>query len=323
MNRNDLRRIDLHLLVVFESLMHERNLTRTAEKLFLGQPAISAALVRLRQFFDDPLLVRSGRAMEPTPRALAILERLRPALDGLSNALSEVDDCQSRGVSPGHVRRRRMRPAAAAAGPSARGGAALRAGGAQRQLPALARAAGQWRGLPGHQLHHPAAGQRQVPYPEAHPRPGSARRPRSRPPDPGRLLRPAPCAGVHVWRSLRQHRRRPGAPRPQSQGGPGRTPLQRPRRPAGRQRIARHRARLRRPGAGRGRQSAHRGTAVSHRPGQAVAGLARGPGPGSGRALAARRDHQIHGREPLAPRLSALSISAIRRYDLWRRGLAF
>jgi len=91
-NRNDLRRIDLHLLVVFESLMHERNLTRTAEKLFLGQPAISAALVRLRQFFDDPLLVRSGRAMEPTPRALAILKRLRPALDGLSNALSEVDD---------------------------------------------------------------------------------------------------------------------------------------------------------------------------------------------------------------------------------------
>ncbi|KTT57062.1 LysR family transcriptional regulator [Pseudomonas oryzihabitans] len=92
MNRNDLRRIDLHLLVVFESLMYERNLTRTAEKLFLGQPAISAALVRLRQFFDDPLLVRSGRAMEPTPRALAILERLRRALDGLSNALSEVDD---------------------------------------------------------------------------------------------------------------------------------------------------------------------------------------------------------------------------------------
>ena len=44
MNRNDLRRVDLNLLIVFETLMHERSVTRAAEKLFLGQPAISAAL---------------------------------------------------------------------------------------------------------------------------------------------------------------------------------------------------------------------------------------------------------------------------------------
>ncbi|MBD3814522.1 MAG: LysR family transcriptional regulator, partial [Betaproteobacteria bacterium] len=48
MNRNDLRRLDLNLLIVFETLMHERSVTRAAEKLFLGQPAISAALARLR-----------------------------------------------------------------------------------------------------------------------------------------------------------------------------------------------------------------------------------------------------------------------------------
>ncbi|MCQ9860515.1 LysR family transcriptional regulator [Pseudomonas aeruginosa] len=41
MNRNDLRRVDLNLLIVFETLMHERSVTRAAEKLFLGQPAIS------------------------------------------------------------------------------------------------------------------------------------------------------------------------------------------------------------------------------------------------------------------------------------------
>lgn len=92
MNRNDLRKIDLQLLVVFESLMHERNLTRTAEKLFLGQPAISAALTRLRDNFNDPLFVRNGRSMEPTPRALAIFQRLPVALDGLSLALSEVQE---------------------------------------------------------------------------------------------------------------------------------------------------------------------------------------------------------------------------------------
>lgn len=92
MNRNDLRKVDLQLLVVFESLMHERNLTRTAEKLFLGQPAISAALIRLREYFDDPLFVRNGRSMEPTPRALELFQRLPVALDGISQALSEVHD---------------------------------------------------------------------------------------------------------------------------------------------------------------------------------------------------------------------------------------
>ena len=70
MNRNDLRKVDLQLLVVFESLMHECNLTRTAEKLYLGQPAISASLTRLRDYFNDPLLVRNGREMEPTPLSL-------------------------------------------------------------------------------------------------------------------------------------------------------------------------------------------------------------------------------------------------------------
>lgn len=75
MNRNDLRRVDLNLLIVFETLMHERSVTRAAEKLFLGQPAISAALSRLRGLFDDPLFVRTGRSMEPTARATEILDR--------------------------------------------------------------------------------------------------------------------------------------------------------------------------------------------------------------------------------------------------------
>lgn len=73
MNRNDLRRVDLNLLIVFETLMHERSVTRAAEKLFLGQPAISAALSRLRTLFDDPLFVpwnppREPRKSSPTCR---------------------------------------------------------------------------------------------------------------------------------------------------------------------------------------------------------------------------------------------------------------
>ncbi|MHB8822570.1 MAG: LysR family transcriptional regulator, partial [Pseudomonadaceae bacterium] len=90
MNRNDLRRVDLNLLVVFETLMHERSVTRAAEKLFLGQPAISAALARLRTLFDDPLFVRTGRSMEPTARAQEIARLLSPALDSISTAVSRA-----------------------------------------------------------------------------------------------------------------------------------------------------------------------------------------------------------------------------------------
>ncbi|SFO80231.1 LysR family transcriptional regulator [Pseudomonas borbori] len=92
MNRNDLRRLDLNLLIVFETLMHERSVTRAAEKLFLGQPAISAALARLRSLFDDPLFVRTGRSMEPTARAQEIFALLSPALDSISTAVSRAAD---------------------------------------------------------------------------------------------------------------------------------------------------------------------------------------------------------------------------------------
>ncbi|WNW09761.1 LysR substrate-binding domain-containing protein [Pseudomonas sp. DTU_2021_1001937_2_SI_NGA_ILE_001] len=88
MNRNELRKADINLMVVFETLMQERNVTRAAEKLFLGQPTISAALNRLRNLLDDPLFVRVGHRMEPTARAHEILRHLTPALDAMSTALS-------------------------------------------------------------------------------------------------------------------------------------------------------------------------------------------------------------------------------------------
>ncbi|WP_462402638.1 LysR family transcriptional regulator [Pseudomonas sp. Marseille-QA0332] len=101
MNRNDLRRVDLNLLIVFETLMHERSVTRAAEKLFLGQPAISASLARLRSLFDDPLFVRTGRSMEPSARAHEIFALLSPALDSISTAVSraaEFDPATSKAV---------------------------------------------------------------------------------------------------------------------------------------------------------------------------------------------------------------------------------
>ncbi|PTQ72335.1 LysR family transcriptional regulator [Pseudomonas sp. GV071] len=92
MNRNELRKADINLMVVFETLMLERNVTRAAEKLFLGQPTISAALNRLRAMFNDPLFIRVGRRMEPTARAEELIQHLSPALDAMSVALSLTHD---------------------------------------------------------------------------------------------------------------------------------------------------------------------------------------------------------------------------------------
>jgi len=92
MNRNELRKADINLMVVFETLMQERNVTRVAEKLFLGQPTISSALNRLRTLFNDPLFVRIGHRMEPTARAEEIIKHLSPALDAMSVALSLTHD---------------------------------------------------------------------------------------------------------------------------------------------------------------------------------------------------------------------------------------
>ncbi|QEL65123.1 hypothetical protein OTERR_16470 [Oryzomicrobium terrae] len=76
----DFRRLDLNLLVAFDALIQERSVSRAAARLYVGQPAMSHALGRLRELFGDELLFRSGTAMEPTRRALEIAARVRPLL---------------------------------------------------------------------------------------------------------------------------------------------------------------------------------------------------------------------------------------------------
>jgi len=67
MNKIDLRRVDLNLLPVFEVLVEERHVSRAAERLGRTQSAVSHALERLRVQLGDPLLVRMGGVMVPTP----------------------------------------------------------------------------------------------------------------------------------------------------------------------------------------------------------------------------------------------------------------
>jgi DNA-binding transcriptional LysR family regulator len=69
--------LDLNLLKVIEALEEERSVSRAAAKLDKSQPAVSAALGKLRKYFDDPLFLRAGNLMQPTPRAAAIVSAAR------------------------------------------------------------------------------------------------------------------------------------------------------------------------------------------------------------------------------------------------------
>lgn len=84
----NLKSVDLNLLVALEALLAERNVTRAAERLSLGQPATSAALQRLRRLFGDPLLVRRGQSMELTPLAQSLAGPLREVLLRVEDLLS-------------------------------------------------------------------------------------------------------------------------------------------------------------------------------------------------------------------------------------------
>jgi LysR family nod box-dependent transcriptional activator len=75
-----LNRFDLNLLIALDALLQEKNVTRASERVFVSQPAMSAALQKLRDYFNDPLLVRVGRDMQLTPRGLSLVEPVREAL---------------------------------------------------------------------------------------------------------------------------------------------------------------------------------------------------------------------------------------------------
>ncbi|CAA0092646.1 HTH-type transcriptional regulator LeuO [Zhongshania aliphaticivorans] len=86
-NKVNLRSVDLNLLASFDALMIEGNLTRAADRIGLSQPAMSAALQRLRLTFHDELFVRTRQGMIPTPRAIDVYSPIREALTLISSTL--------------------------------------------------------------------------------------------------------------------------------------------------------------------------------------------------------------------------------------------
>ena len=85
-------RIDLNLLVYLDVLLRERNVTRAAEELGISQPAMSNSLRRLRDLFDDPVLVRTSDGMTPTDRALELQPLVRTVLTAAEQAVLPKTD---------------------------------------------------------------------------------------------------------------------------------------------------------------------------------------------------------------------------------------
>jgi DNA-binding transcriptional LysR family regulator len=83
----DLKAVDLNLLKAFDALMTERGVTRAGQHIGLSQPAMSAALVRLRELFRDPLFIRTQTGMEPTLRASELALPVQNALRLIQEAL--------------------------------------------------------------------------------------------------------------------------------------------------------------------------------------------------------------------------------------------
>jgi DNA-binding transcriptional LysR family regulator len=84
---NNLRSIDLNLLVVLDVLLVERHVSRTALRLHMSQPAVSHALARLRSLLDDPLFTRQGGGLAPTIRAMELSKPLAEALAQIRTVL--------------------------------------------------------------------------------------------------------------------------------------------------------------------------------------------------------------------------------------------
>ncbi|WP_068826954.1 LysR family transcriptional regulator [Pseudomonas sp. BMS12] len=85
----NLNKVDLNLFIVFDAIYTEANLTRAGQIVGITQPAVSNALSRLRETFNDPLFVRTAQGMVPTPMAQNIIGPVRNALQLLRVSVQE------------------------------------------------------------------------------------------------------------------------------------------------------------------------------------------------------------------------------------------
>lgn len=91
-SQTPLNRLNFQHLQYLQALVEERHVTRAAERMGIGQPAMSTALARLREVFKDVLLVKTTTGMEPTPRAMDLARRVREITDMLNGRGFEAEN---------------------------------------------------------------------------------------------------------------------------------------------------------------------------------------------------------------------------------------
>lgn len=104
-----LRAFDLNLFPILDALLDEKSVSMAGERLNLSQSATSSALLRLRELFNDPIVIRQGQRMLPSTRALLIRDELKLALSTMTSVIEQLkQDDRSAGqmvslVAPEHV----------------------------------------------------------------------------------------------------------------------------------------------------------------------------------------------------------------------------
>ncbi|HEY6724037.1 MAG TPA: LysR family transcriptional regulator [Polyangiaceae bacterium] len=101
LNDIDLSRVDLNLLVVFEAVFRERHVANAAKRLHVSPSAVSHALGRLRDLFDDPLFLRNPKGVLPTARAAAISESVSEILSRVRGVVGSVAPFDPRSLHDG------------------------------------------------------------------------------------------------------------------------------------------------------------------------------------------------------------------------------
>ncbi|CCO25074.1 LysR family transcriptional regulator [Maridesulfovibrio hydrothermalis] len=89
MSKTNLPNIDLNLLVILDAVFNERSLTLAGKKLFMTQSAVSHALSKLRDHFEDHLFIRRGNSMEPTALCKMLHENISPSLKNILQSLED------------------------------------------------------------------------------------------------------------------------------------------------------------------------------------------------------------------------------------------
>ncbi len=88
--------LDLNLLRTFLILSQELNMRKASERLFVSQPAISQALQKLRNHFDDELFIKVHHGLKATPFSEELAENIHPYLDGLSSILNKSENFRNK-----------------------------------------------------------------------------------------------------------------------------------------------------------------------------------------------------------------------------------